>query len=96
MIKVSVMYPRSDESTFDLAYYAEHHMGLLRQRLGSRLRDSEVDEVLDGPYHAACHLLFNDLDDFNGGMAEHGQEIMSDIPNYTNTSPVILVSRVLE
>jgi len=96
MIKVSILYPKSDDSAFDLGYYADQHFGLLRERLGAALLDTEIDEVLDGPYHAVGHLMFDSLDDFNGGMSEHGKEIMADIPNYTDTSPVILVSRVLE
>ena len=96
MIKVSVLYPRTDDSTFDLGYYADNHRGLLRDRLGDHLKNSEIDDVINGPFHAAIHMYFDEIDDFNGPMAEHGAEIMADVPNYTNASPVIVVSNVID
>lgn len=92
MVTVTVLYPRTDDVTFDMAYYKEQHFGLLREKLGGHLKRDEIHEVLDGPYVAYCQMHFDTIEDFQGPMAEHGAEIMGDIANYTNVQPVMLVS----
>jgi uncharacterized protein (TIGR02118 family) len=41
-----------------------------------------------------CHLLFNSVEDFGAAFAQHGAAIQADIPNYTNTQPIIQISAV--
>lgn len=92
MVTVTVMYPRTDDVTFDMAYYKEKHFGLLRERLGDSLKRDEIHDVLDGPYVAYCQMYFDKIDDFGAVMAEHGAEIQADVAQYTNAAPVILIS----
>ena len=92
MVTVTVLYPRTDDVTFDMDYYRNQHFGLLRDRLGDNLKRDEIHEVLDGPYVAYCQMYFDSMDDFKSPMAEHGAEIMGDVANYTNVQPVMLVS----
>lgn len=96
MVTVTVLYPRSDDVNFDMDYYKEKHFGLLRDALGDTLKRDEIHTVLDGPYVAYCLMYFDQIEDFQGAMAERGAEIMSDVPKYTNAQPVILVSNVEE
>jgi hypothetical protein len=35
------------------------------------------------------------VEDFQKGMAAHGQELMADIPNYTNIPPTIQISEIV-
>ncbi len=34
MIKVSVLYPHSDGTSFDMDYYCNNHMPMVREKLG--------------------------------------------------------------
>ncbi|MDQ3470644.1 MAG: EthD family reductase [Actinomycetota bacterium] len=92
MVTVTVMYPRTDDVTFDMDYYKGRHFDLLRERLGDNLQRDEIHEVVDGPYVAYCQMYFDSMEGFGGPMAEHGAEIMGDVPNYTNVQPVMLIS----
>jgi uncharacterized protein (TIGR02118 family) len=64
MIKVSVMYPNSPGLRFDHDYYRDHHMPLIKKRMGAGLKYYSVDKGLAGgapgvppAYVAACHLM---------------------------------------
>jgi uncharacterized protein (TIGR02118 family) len=101
MIRVSVMYPNTEGSTFDMAYYCETHMPLVRQKLGAALKGVVVEQGISGPepgssppYLALGHLLFESLEAFQTSFGPHAQALMDDIPNYTNTQPTIQISEV--
>ena len=101
MIKVSIMYPNTAGSMFDMKYYCETHMPMVRQKLGEALKGVAVDQGIGGeepgspaPYLALCHLLFDSVEAFQTSFAPHVQEFEADIPNYTNTQPTIQISEV--
>src|SRR5205814_6103825 len=49
MIRISVLYPSSEGKKFDVNYYVNNHMKLVRERLGSfGLVRTEVDKGLAG------------------------------------------------
>jgi uncharacterized protein (TIGR02118 family) len=102
MIKVSVMYPNKSGARFDHVYYRDKHMPLVQSRLGDACRFYTVDKGLAGgapgaepTYVAMCHIFSDSVEAFQAGMGRHGQEIMGDIPNYTDLQPVIQVSEVV-
>ena len=45
-------------------------------------------------YAAMGHLYFNSIAEFQSAFGPHAQAIMADIPNYTNSQPVIQISEV--
>ena len=101
MIRISVMYPNSDGGTFDMDYYVNKHMPMVGERCGDLLKGMSVDGGLAGgapgepaTYSAVGCLLFESVDDFQSAFVPHAAEIMGDIPNYTNTTPVIQISEV--
>ncbi len=101
MIKVSVMYPNGAGATFDIAYYVNSHMPMVGRLLAGALKGMAIDEGLGGaapgspaPFLGMCHLLFDSVEDFSAGFAQHGAAIQADIPNYTNTQPIIQISAV--
>lgn len=99
MIKVSVLYANRDGATFDMGYYCNVHVPLVRRLLGDALKGGEVDEgigSLQGPpaYVAIGHLWFDSMDAFQAALDAHGAEMMADIPKYTNIEPVIQISEV--
>ena len=92
MIKVSVMYPKSDDATFDIEYYKTQHMEIVdRTMMPTKW---EVDSGMDGPYIAIGHLYFDSPEALAAGMGEAG-EAMADIANFTNTESAIQVSEVV-
>jgi uncharacterized protein (TIGR02118 family) len=73
MIKVGVFYPHSQGSKFDMKYYLEKHIPLVRQKVGPALKSVAVEQGLAGgapgtpmTYVAMCHLLFDSVDAFHG------------------------------
>ena len=43
MITVSVMYPNSDGCKFDMSYYLDNHMPMVREKLGAACKNAAVE-----------------------------------------------------
>jgi len=102
MIKVSVMYPFQAGARFDHDYYANTHMPLLKARMGDTCLYYTVDKGISGglpgsdpTYVGMCHIFCDSLDSFSAGFGPHAQEILGDIPNYTDLEPVMQMSEVV-
>ena len=98
MIRASVLYAKTQDAKFDLNYYVEKHIPLVKARLEEYgLVRVEVDKGVEGgpaPFVCIGHLYFNSLEDFQKGLEAHGEEIMGDVPNYTDIEPQIQVSEI--
>ena len=101
MIKVSVLYPNGPDINFDVNYYCETHVPMVAGLLGDALKDGKVDAGLAGgeqgaaaPFAAMGHLLFDSVEDFQESFGPHAETIMGDLPNFTNSEPVIQISEV--
>jgi uncharacterized protein (TIGR02118 family) len=102
MIRVSVLYPNTPGATFDMSYYIDSHMlTLVKGKLGTALKDMQIDHGLGGampgapaPYIAACHLFFDSVEAFQNSFGPNADVILADIPNYTNVQPTVQVSEV--
>jgi uncharacterized protein (TIGR02118 family) len=102
MIKVSVMYPNTPGARFDHEYYRIKHMPLVKSRMGESLKHYTVEKGLAGgapgepaTYIAMGHLFCDSTEVFQRGFGPHANEILGDIPNYTDQSPVIQISEVI-
>ena len=102
MIKVTVMYANAPGARFDHAYYRDKHMPLVKARMGDRCKYYTVDRGLAGgapgapaPYVAMCHIFCDSVEAFQAGFGPHAKEIMGDIANYTDRTPVIQISEVV-
>jgi uncharacterized protein (TIGR02118 family) len=102
MIKVSVMYANTPGARFDHAYYRDKHMPLVKKRLGDACLYYTVDKGLAGgapgapaTYVGMCHIFCESVESFQAGFGPHAKEIMADIPNYTDLSPVLQISEVV-
>jgi uncharacterized protein (TIGR02118 family) len=101
MIKVSVLYPNGEGKKFDMTYYLDHHMPMVQRLLGSALKGMSVEHGISGekprsaaPYIATGHLFFHSLETYQASFAPHAQEIIADIPKYTNSEPLIQIGEV--
>src|SRR3984957_3718930 len=102
MIKVAVMYPNKPGARFNHEYYRDKHMPLVKTRMGDSCKYYTVDKGLAGgapgvapPYVCMGHLFCDSVEAFQTGFGPHAQEILGDIPNYTDQNPVIQISEVV-
>lgn len=102
MIKVSVMYPNDPKARFDHGYYRDKHMPMVKSRMGDSCKSYTIDKGLGGglpgtpaTYVGMCHIFCDSVDAFQAGFGPHAEEIMADIKNYTDLTPVIQISEVV-
>jgi uncharacterized protein (TIGR02118 family) len=96
------MYANAPGVRFDHAYYRDKHMPLVKARMGGQCKYYTIDRGLAGgapgapaPYVAMCHIFCDSVEAFQAGFGPHANEIMSDIANYTDRTPVIQISEVV-
>ena len=101
MIKVSVFYPNNEGAKFDIDYYCNQHIPMVRQKLGPACKNAEAEQGLTGPtpgsrpaFIAMGHLYFDSVEAFQTAFGPHAQANMADIPNYTDIQPTIQISDV--
>ena len=99
MIRVAVLYPNSQGATFDVEYYKTRHMKLVEERLEPLgLVSWEVDAGVAGmgdtppPFACIGYITFQSVQAFLDAFAQAGEELVADIPNYTNIEPLIQIS----
>jgi len=101
MVKITVLYPNTAGAKFDMEYYCQKHMGLVKRLLGPAVKGISVDQGISGqapgspaPFIAVGQVLFDSLEAFQAALGPHAQTIMGDIVNYTNLEPIVLMSEV--
>jgi uncharacterized protein (TIGR02118 family) len=102
MIKVSALYPGGEGIAFDMEYYCNTHIPMVLNLLGEALKSSSVEKGLGGgspdspaPYLAIGTMYFESVVDFQNAFGPHAEIIMGDVPNYTNSQPVVQIGEVL-
>jgi uncharacterized protein (TIGR02118 family) len=93
-IRFSVFYPSSEGSTFDHDYYRDSHVPLACKTWG--IGSAVIEKGVDGPHVAAVHFEFDSLEAMGTALAAEGTgEVMADVANYTNITPVTQTSEVV-
>jgi uncharacterized protein (TIGR02118 family) len=103
MIRLSVMYPNGNGSSFDWDYYTTTHFDLVKKYLAKRgLLKTEVDRGVSGfppgspaPYHAIGHLFFSTLEELANAL-EASPELIADQKNYFSGESVVQINEVVE
>jgi len=103
LIKVSVMYPYAEGKTFNMEYYESKHIPMVAAFLGSNLIKYTIEKGLSNgipnqplPFMAIGTFYVKSLGDYQAAIGPHRDAIRADFSNYTNISPVILVSEVVK
>lgn len=103
LIKVSILYPYAEGKTFNMEYYETKHMPMVAGFLGSNLVKYTIEKGLSSgipnqplPFMAIGTFYVKSLSDYQAAIAPNRDAIRADFPNYTNVSPVILVSEVVK
>ncbi len=94
MISVHILYPKTDDSTFDMDYYTSTHMPMLADALGDACKGWGASSMSGGNWAAVGWATVESQDAFNAAMGEHGAKIMADVANYTNVAPEMLIGEV--
>ena len=103
LIKVSILYPYAEGKTFNMDYYETKHMPMVAAFLGSNLVKYTIEKGLASgipnqplPFMAIGTFYVKNLADYQAAIGPHRDAIRADFPNYTNITPVILMSEVVK
>jgi uncharacterized protein (TIGR02118 family) len=103
MVRLSVLYPATPESTFDWDYYLGQHLVIARRLLGARgLVRIEVDRGIGAfppgtpsHYHAIGHLYFESMLHLDTALAATAPDLIADQRKYYSGDSVVQVSEVV-
>ncbi len=99
-VSLQVLYPVADGTSFNFDYYLGTHMPLVAQHMGAHIAQTVVTKgVAGGPdappgIYAIATMVFDDQAKMDAAM-EEAAPVLSDIPNFTNTRPVMLIGEVV-
>jgi uncharacterized protein (TIGR02118 family) len=101
MIRVTFLYPNKPGSRFNADYYIDVHMPLairlLKPALKAVTAEIGLSAAMPGqppPYAAMCAFTFESVEAFTAAVMPHYKELQADIPNYTDTEPVVQISEI--
>ena len=102
-ITITVLYPNTRGSRFDLDYYLKTHIPLVEKSWGgSGLTTVKLlkgagtpDPKTPAPFQVIAILGFESLAAFQSAAKESAAAIMGDIPNFTDVTPVIQINEDL-
>ena len=82
MIKISVLYPYKDGAAFNMDYYLNRHMPMVRDTLGAACKGTAIEQGLSGPapgshpaFVAMGHILMDSVEGVPGGLCPAWREI---------------------
>jgi uncharacterized protein (TIGR02118 family) len=101
MIKVTVLYPNTPGTRFDVEYYLQKHMPRSMELLGAALKGVSVEIGLASDFTrepalfvAICAFTCESVDAFVAAFTPHAAELQGDIENYTNAKAIVQVSEL--
>jgi uncharacterized protein (TIGR02118 family) len=93
---VQVIYPVGEGTTFDIGYYADTHMAMVKDLWGDLVTGQIVTRGdAGGPnvpprFHAIATFTFADQSALRMALSKAGP-LMADVPNFTNVQPQMLI-----
>lgn len=98
MIKVSVIYPRSEGSHFDADYYAQKHLPMAKEMFGDLCQRVELQVAVSDsqPFHAVGEMVFESVDAMKQAFKPNIKALQEDLINYSNVTPVQQMSVLTE
>ena len=101
MISVNVLYRHTDSIKFNMNYYLDTHIPLIRKLLGPALKGVLVQQGISGgapgsppEFGVITVLRFESQEAFQAAFTPHAPTVMADIVNFTNVEPTIQFSDV--
>ena len=100
MITFSVFYPYKEDSFFDMDYYCNKHLAIIKRYFGDKckgmlvLKDTDGEDNGEPLYTCVCHLFFNTEKEFLDIMEKASPELLADVKNYTDIEPFTRIHEV--
>ncbi|MGC3991649.1 MAG: EthD family reductase [Chthoniobacteraceae bacterium] len=102
MIRTFMLYPNVEGVRFDHGYYLNKHLPMVKSCFGLALKGLNVDKGIVGgapgtppPYIIAAQMTFESIEVFQEAFAPHAQTILSDIPNFTDLQPIMMIGEII-
>jgi uncharacterized protein (TIGR02118 family) len=95
MNSVMILYPKTEDSTFDIDYYVSTHMPLYASAVGDACHGWGVSTAHGDKYHAVSWMMVESMDALAARMKEHGGPVMADIKNFTNVRAEMITGDVV-
>jgi len=98
MQRVTVLYPNGADIKFDFDYYLAKHVPWVAGLVGQSI---EVRRGISSPtgspaaFVCIATIHIQSVADWEAVLAKHGSQIMADIPNYTNSSPLLQIDEIV-
>ena len=104
MIRVMALYPRTNDTFFNMDHYLNKHIPLVQAKareIGVNV-GIQVDEGLGtltpddpAPYFIVGFMNFDKIEDFQNLVAIHGNELLGDVGNFTNVPYRMQISNTI-
>lgn len=102
-ITITVFYPNTQGSRFDMKYYVDKHIPLVETLWrGKGLTSVKLlkgaataDPATPPPYQVIAVLGFESLPAFKEAVKESGAAVIGDIANFTDVTPIIQINENL-
>ncbi len=91
---MTILYPKTEDSTFDMDYYTSTHMPMVAKAFGDGCQGWGAAVVMSDKHSAIGWVLIDSMETFNAAMAEQGAAIMADVANYTNQTPEVVMGEI--
>jgi uncharacterized protein (TIGR02118 family) len=95
--RVTVIYANKDGAKFDFDYYTQKHVPWVARLMGRSIevrRGISSGAGAPAPYVCIATIAVN-IADFKAVFAQHGADILADVPNYTNIEPTVQLDEIL-
>lgn len=99
MIRVMILYPRTEGKKFDAEYYKNKHFPFLKEKLEPLNAQIEMGVVamgMESPYLAVTHMDFKSLQHLAGKYFFNMHDLTEDQDKFTNIKPVYQVGEIQE
>lgn len=102
MIHTATMYPNGEGKRFDMDYYLNKHIPLVKALIGDSVKVISVDKGLPSnspaspvPYVAIGHMYFENMSALRNSITPAViEKLKADIPNFTNIQAIVQISVV--
>ena len=97
MARITILYPNAPDAQFDMEYYKNSHLELVRSLFGDAVTQIAVHKGLGGPggtpaaFLVATTIDFRDLAALGAAIEQNGEKISADVANFTPIVPTIQI-----
>ena len=94
MIRVMALYPKGENTNFNMEYWQTKHMPMLTEMWPGVRWEADACNA-DSPYYAVAHMMFDSMDAMGAALGgPNTGTVMADVANYTNVQPVMSINEI--